>query len=258
MKLLSYLLFRFLLFTFFIGVSKLHDPMDLEGQRATCFVHPMSDAAVHQHYFCHCEGYASSYWGSSSPLWGSLTYMKDFDILFAICLIFISDYRIFGNEFFSQNTPGEYSFVVPNGASSINVVATAASGGSDRTATGGFGAVVTATLSVTPETTYYIYVGGVGTSRQDTSYYIRAGGFNGGGGSGYYYGAGGGGATDIRSSTSLDSRILVAGGGGGGDGSCGSGYGGNGGYNGDTCYNPCGYVSPGGDAVIWRNCRILL
>lgn len=84
---------------------------------------------------------------------------------------------------------------------------------------GGKGGYSVGTLTLTEETTLYIYAGGspggstssVGTSKATT------GGFNGGGyRTGY---PGGGGASDIRiGSTSLYARVIVAGGGG----SCGS------------------------------------
>ncbi len=68
-------------------------------------------------------------------------------------------------------------------------------------------------MSVTVGQTFYLYVGGVGTSV--TTAAQGAGGYNGGGSGGSYAG-GGGGATDLRTSPSLlSSRILVAGAGGG-------------------------------------------
>ena len=74
-------------------------------------------------------------------------------------------------------------------------------------------------------TSYYLYVGGVGggTYQNTTSVQTSTAGFNGGGegglgvsGANVHRGAGGGGATDFRSGgTALTNRILVAGGGGG-------------------------------------------
>lgn len=98
-----------------------------------------------------------------------------------------------------------------------------AQGGSDN---GGKGAYTTSTITVQSKTDYFVYVGGQGT--YTTTYNVRGkGGFNGGGDAGinttssgwsnYGYGwGGGGGATDIRTSNTLQSRIIVAGGGGGG------------------------------------------
>lgn len=73
-------------------------------------------------------------------------------------------------------------------------------------------------ISVTPDSTIYLYVGGKGATGQLFS--ISLGGFNGGGNSTYFYssfgGGGGGGASDIRiGGTALTNRIVVAGGGGG-------------------------------------------
>lgn len=105
-------------------------------------------------------------------------------------------------------------YVVPAGVTSINVELRGAQGGSTGSGVGGTGAVITATLAVTPGESIQINVGGSG----DT------GGWNGGARGG----AGGGGATDIRrpafstvSSCAFDlgcalsDRVLVAGGGGG-------------------------------------------
>lgn len=106
-------------------------------------------------------------------------------------------------------------YVVPEGVTSIDVELRGAQGGNGLgSATGGLGATVTATISVTPGESIQINVGGSGDH----------GGWNGGGRGGPY----GGGATDIRRpafSTSsscafnlncaVTSRIAVAGGGGG-------------------------------------------
>jgi hypothetical protein len=76
---------------------------------------------------------------------------------------------------------------------------------------GGQGGRVTGTLSKIPAT-LYIAVGGSGTTGASA-----AGGFNGGGqaGSGSNNEGSGGGSSDIRLSTNVESRIVVAGGGGG-------------------------------------------
>ena len=99
------------------------------------------------------------------------------------------------------------------------------------------GAIVTATLKVIPGTTILINVGGIGGDRHATlaSVITEAfGGFNGGGGADPMArfdlnGAGGGGASDIRLSSDLSSRWIVAAGGGGGSSSCYPSTGGNGG-----------------------------
>jgi Glycine rich protein len=118
-----------------------------------------------------------------------------------------------------------YSWTVPNGVTSITVDASGASGGANWS-TGvspGKGGRVQATVTTTPGTSLYMYVGGTGTQARLTGN-STTGGWNGGGlgGSGNgndpncYCGTGGGGATDIRTTAgSLSSRILVAGGGGG-------------------------------------------
>jgi hypothetical protein len=76
---------------------------------------------------------------------------------------------------------------------------------------GGQGGRVTGTLSQIPST-LYIAVAGAGVTGQ-----AAAGGFNGGGaaGSGSNNEGSGGGSSDIRLSTKVESRIVVAGGGGG-------------------------------------------
>jgi hypothetical protein len=75
------------------------------------------------------------------------------------------------------------------------------------------GGRVQCVLAVSPSTTYYIYVGGVGGSYGSST----VGGFNGGANSGGTFCAAGGGASDIRTASGvLTSRLVVAGGGGGG------------------------------------------
>ena len=77
------------------------------------------------------------------------------------------------------------------------------------------GGGVTATLDVTPGTTYTLLVGGKGAN--DTDRPGTRGGWNGGGhGGGSDPGGGGGGASDIRTAPySTADRVLVGGGGGG-------------------------------------------
>ena len=83
-----------------------------------------------------------------------------------------------------------------------------AQGGAYNSYVGGNGGYSKGTLTLTEDTTAYVYVGGYpGTA--------KTAGFNGGSGTGNY-GGGGGGASDIRIGTdSLYARVIVAGGGGG-------------------------------------------
>jgi Glycine rich protein len=108
-------------------------------------------------------------------------------------------------------TGAEDTFKVPEGVSTIHVVAQGARGGSPPEVDNhppGRGARVSGNLKVTPGRTLYVNVGGTG----------RSGGFNGGGSS--ILGGWGGGASDVRTISrdrdgSLDSRLIVAAGGGG-------------------------------------------
>jgi hypothetical protein len=113
-------------------------------------------------------------------------------------------------------TPGPATWIVPTGVTAIQLVATGAGGGGGFYARGGSGAVVTATLSVTPGDTMVLYIGGAGS--------YGAGAF----------GGGGGGSTNVNAGTA--NQIIAGGGGGGGDYvvSSGSGPGGSaGGVNGN-------------------------
>ncbi len=143
-------------------------------------------------------------------------------------------------------TGGPQTYTVPAGVTSVVVRATGASGGvsTASTAAPGQGAVVTATLAVTPGQVYTVNVGGVGGF--STSPPGVAGGYNGGGSVAVYGGAGGG-ASDLRlGGTALTDRVLVAGGGGGGAYSV-LGNGGNGGTpNGGNGLAGSGGVSTGG------------
>ena len=114
------------------------------------------------------------------------------------------------------------TYSVPAGVTLITVTAAGAQGGQSGIATNisshvpGYGGEIMSTVSVTPLTTLYVYVGGAGRSGLNTN----KGGFNGGGNSSFYttnsWGGGGGGASDVRTVLgSLDSRLVVAGGGGG-------------------------------------------
>lgn len=110
-------------------------------------------------------------------------------------------------------------WTVPAGVQSATFTLIGAPGGAGFVAPGGAGAIVQATLAVTPGQILRIMVGGPGGSHGS-----EAGGFNGGGGSGVVgnvrpVAGGGGGATDVRiGAFGLADRVLVAGGGGGGGG----------------------------------------
>ncbi len=123
------------------------------------------------------------------------------------------------------STGAEQTFTVPVGVTSLRVTAVGGRGGG----TGGFGALVFATLPVVPGQVLHVEVGGNGIAGAvEDSGVIRIGrgGFNGGadGGTGsglIRTGDGGGGATDVRASSrtqpsSLGTRLVVAAGGGGG------------------------------------------
>lgn len=111
-----------------------------------------------------------------------------------------------------------YLWSPPAGAKNISFDLMGAQGGRS----GGQGGRVTGTLINTP-TSLYVFVGGEGKQGSGV-----AGGFNGGGNAGSGRGdeGSGGGATDIRSTTSMNDRIAVAGG-GGGSGGFGGGTGGS-------------------------------
>jgi hypothetical protein len=132
-----------------------------------------------------------------------------------------------------SSTGAEQPFTVPTGVTSLQVAAVGGTGQASTylgsTISGGLGALVNASLPVTPGQQLYVEVGGGGSG--------AAGGFN-GGGKGSENGAGGGGASDVRTCSiaagscsggggTLGSRLLVAAGGGGagggGDASGGAG-----------------------------------
>jgi hypothetical protein len=125
---------------------------------------------------------------------------------------------------YNFSTNAFQTFVVPTQVNQLFVVLFGAAGGitNDNVNLPGFGAKVTSTHIVVPNSTLYIFVGGKGS--------VAGGGWNGGGYGSQSYGAGGGGATDIRGSIELSSRVAVAGGGGGAfTGICPPSNGGNGG-----------------------------
>ena len=117
-------------------------------------------------------------------------------------------------------TGGEQKFTVPPGVTLLNVEAVGAQGSTSEiegparcsTGPGGFGEDLHATVTVSPGSVVYVYVGGT------DALFSGAGGFN-GGGSGRISCSGGGGASDIRiggnTITPTDYRVIVAGAGGG-------------------------------------------
>jgi hypothetical protein len=118
-------------------------------------------------------------------------------------------------------TGGEQTYTVPAGVSALEVKAVGGEGGANFSdlAPGGFGAVVSGEVAVSPGETLYVEVGSNGAVNN------RSGGFGGGGASGSDGGSGGG-SSDIRTcsisagscplgATTLGSRLLVAAGGGG-------------------------------------------
>ena len=168
-------------------------------------------------------------------------------VIIAISLLFYVNKSLAQTTSFSS--PGNYSYTVPAGITSLYVEVAGARGGNCYSS-GGSGGIVVCTLAVTPYEVLNVNVGGAGT---DVNYYSTGyGGYNGGGSNYYRAGAGGGGGTDImRSPYTLYDRVVVAGGGGGAGYNCGYGeWGGNGGdltgYYGAICYSwgyggYCGY-----------------
>ena len=137
-------------------------------------------------------------------------------------------------------TGAEQNYTVPCGVTNLTIDAFGGKGANGTNnpnngpgGVGGLGGHVQGTLSVTPNQSFSVFVGGQGINATS--------GYNGGGNGGINVGGGGGGATDIRlGGNTLTDRILVAGGGGGGGaagceandvngGAGGAGGGGNGG-----------------------------
>ena len=114
----------------------------------------------------------------------------------------------------SFDSPGRYEWTVPDGVTSIDVIAVGARGTRPTQPgwafkSGAAGGKVEATLNVTPGQTLFLRVGGVGYNggHNQSCNAWQGTGTNGGSG----------GATDIRiNGEELTDRILVAGGGGGG------------------------------------------
>ncbi len=103
---------------------------------------------------------------------------------------------------------GDYSvWSPPSGINSLHFDVYGAQGGRS----GGKGGSVSGDFAAIPSS-LYVYVGGMGFSANSAP-----GGFNGGGvsGNGHLDQGSGGGASDLRTSTSISDRVVVAGGGGG-------------------------------------------
>ena len=119
-----------------------------------------------------------------------------------------------------ESTGNGVYFETPANAQNLSFVVSGAAGGR-----GGNGGRVTGSFLEAP-VGFWVYVGGEGLIGAEA-----AGGFNGGGRAGGTRGneGSGGGASDIRTSNSVNDRIVVAGGGGGGGGYAGAagGVGGN-------------------------------
>jgi hypothetical protein len=120
----------------------------------------------------------------------------------------------------SFTVPGSYEFTVPAGVSSLTLDVTGAPGGGAGAFSGGEGATVAATVSVSPGEQLFVGVGGAG-QRGLSGFATAPGGIGGGGtgGSGAFGGGGGGGDSLVglaSPSSSFESLFVVAGGGGGG------------------------------------------
>ena len=123
----------------------------------------------------------------------------------------------------SFTTPGEYSFVVPAGVSSVSVSAVGGAGGSCNGVTGGEGASAAGTFSVQPGERLLVGVAGSGGTCPGVGQGLAAGGVGGGGtgGGGAFTGAAGGGASEVGPGllpsylVGGDQVLIVAAGGGG-------------------------------------------
>ena len=148
-------------------------------------------------------------------------------------------------------TGSAQNWTVPPCVTSITVVARGAKGGGNN---GGNGAIVTATLAVTPGQVLQINVGGMGTCGNNSQ------GWNGGGtgraaNTSANGSCGGGGATDIRVTPyGLGNRMMVAAGGGGMGGGTQDAIGGAGGCpNGQAGTSPFGQGGGGATTTAGGN-----
>ena len=128
--------------------------------------------------------------------------------------MFLFDLKVLSSVATSAFTGGMQTWVVPAGVTSLLVHAYGASGAKCTASTcfaaGGLGGHIAATVTVTPLSTMYINIGGMGGNTSSSM-----GGFNGGGsctntGNPQWI-AGGGGATSIRNSTAITTALVVAG-----------------------------------------------
>ena len=148
------------------------------------------------------------------------------------------DAEVHGDQTFSY-TGGPQTFTVPDGVTSIDVVAYGAQGGAGAKGAPGKGGQITTDLAVTPGQTLHILVGGQGGAYANSAAGWNGGGTGANGACGPYGGGGGGGASDIRvGGTGLNDRVVVAGGGGGG---------GADGTNGGALFGGAGGGTIGGD-----------
>ena len=149
-------------------------------------------------------------------------------------------------------TGSSQTYTVPAGVTMLGVDAYGGGGGGAYNCCTAqphaLGGRVQCTLNVTPGSTLYIYVGGVGGSYAVST----LGGFNGGANSGGTFCAAGGGGTDIRTSASgsaYTGRLVVAGGGGGGGDFNAAGGVGGGLIGGSGAAYCCGGAGSGGTQV---------
>lgn len=143
---------------------------------------------------------------------------------------------------------GKYNVTLLAGTYKLEVWGAQGGNGIDSTgavvSNGGKGGYSYGELTLSNQTSAYVYVGGQGSSSTTEGSFIK-GGENGGGAAGYMQGGSGGGASDIRlKEDSLYARVIVAGGGGGGFGYSEDDKAYNGGAGGGTSgTNGTGYSS---------------
>jgi hypothetical protein len=128
----------------------------------------------------------------------------------------------------TYSTAGSYTFTVPAGITSLQIVATGAGGGggglwgTHAGSVGGAGALVTSTIAVTGGQALTLVVGGGGGGGADGP----------ASGGGYTCGAGGGGGGSTNIAVGTAYQIIAGGGGGGGSCNQGTAGGSGGGVNG--------------------------
>lgn len=162
-------------------------------------------------------------------------------------------------------TQSAQAFDVPPGVTEVDVTAIGGRGGDGGGAgAGGYGARVTGTLAVTPQTRLWVLTGsngGVGAAAHGANGAWNGGG-DGGTGDYFYRGGGGGGASDVRAcdpsvgcsdddpgwASDPLGRLLIAGGGGGAARAAGSrtGSGGNATAPGESVETPGFWLAGGG------------